>query len=112
MKLKFEIKDSDVVFFKELEKEQMLDLLALHIKLEDLCSTFNNGNEHESVTQEMLTKFNLLIDDIVRNTLKENNFLKRDSKYTDCDINIDNFVPTSTEIIEENVVLKFQIEIF
>ena len=66
----------------------------------------------ESLLEKLLVEQSVLADKIIRDTLIESGLLKNDSSYTDCNINIDGVIPSVSEILQENVVLIFEIDIF
>lgn len=115
MKLKFVVKNTDIVFIKNLDDlttKNAFKLLSLSIQTETLSSKKDLNDYDEALLEKLLIELSVLEDKIVRNTLIESSLLKKDSSYTDCDMNIDGIIPSVSEILQENIVLKFEIEIF
>lgn len=115
MKLKFVVKNTDIVFIKnlnDLTTKNAFKILSLHIQTETLSSKNELSTYDESLLEKLLVEQSVLADKIIRDTLIESGLLQNGSSYTDCNINIDSVIPSVSEILQENVVLIFEIDIF
>lgn len=111
MKAKFYIINTKETLYLDVDNSFVVDNTILE-RLAELSLEKENDLSLHKKWEEFSISHELELDEMIRPLLIQKKLLKEGSTFQDIDMNIDGFEVSAQDILEENVILNYEIEIF